>query len=687
MTYRRSLARTGVFAVVFLISVLAGRLTVMDATNLSMVWPAAGVAVVWFCVQRKAPARWADVAALAVITFGVNTATGASLALAVVFTVANLVQIWVFVLLIGRWRPAVAAGALRGPTDLWALLAASAAATVAGAAAGPAGMWLVTDRHSWAATLVWLARNTASILLIGGAGLYLRHALAVHRASRRSPGVPGRPGEYAALAVCSGAVYWFGFVHDNDLPIAFLLIAVTVWVGLRFPTPFVVVHGLLTGTVTMLFTLTGHGSFADVADPAARAVVAQLFVAVVAVAGLALALGRDERDALIASLDAEKAHLAAEREKASQRADLLQTIIDSTTDGLVVVDAGGRVVLRNPAAAEVIGGFISPDGLLGNSAHYGLHHPDGTPLGDGEMARILKEAGRDGIDVLIRNPGVPDGRLVTVRTAALHDLDGTTSLVILLHDVTAERRHRDELTSFAEVAAHDLLSPLTVISGWAEVATQALGQVPEHPATARVGDGLERVTRSAVRMRSLIEDLLQYATAREATVTPAEVDLAALLAEVTVTRLDASIAAGLPPPRFTVAALPPVRADPVLVRQLLDNLIGNAIKYTERGVTPELTVTADAEGPMVRVCVADNGIGIPAGQHEEIFGRLHRAHPSLGYAGTGLGLGICKRIVERHGGTITAGDNPGGGSRFVFTLPAAAVAEVAEPVTDSAQVG
>ncbi|SDT59747.1 sensor histidine kinase [Actinoplanes derwentensis] len=556
MTYRRSLARTGVFAVAFLISVLAGRLTVMDASDLSMVWPAAGVAVVWFCAQRQAPVRWADAAALAVITLVVNTATGASLALAVVFTVANLVQIGVFLRLIDRWRPGLADGTMRGPRDLWVLLGASFAATAAGAAAGPTGMWLITDQHSWSATLVWLARNTASILLIGGAGLTLPHALAV----RRGAVVPSRArlAEYAALALCSGAAYWFGFVQDRHLPVTFLLIAVTVWVGVRFPTPFVVVHGLLVGTITMLITLSGHGSFADIADPATRAFVAQLFVAVVAVVGLALALGRDERDALIAALAAEKAQLAAQRE---------------------------------------------------------------------------------------------------------------------------------ELTSFAEVAAHDLLSPLTSISGWAEVATTAVEQLPANPSADQARDGLVRVSRSATRMRELIDDLLGYATAREAIVAPAVMDLAATLAEVTVARLDAAIAGGLPPPRFQVADLPPVRADPMLVRQLLDNLIGNAIKYTAPGVTPMLTVTATGDGPMVRVCVADNGIGIPAGQHDQIFGRFHRAHPSLGYAGTGLGLGICKRIVERHGGTIVAGDNPGGGSRFVFTLPSAARAGIPEPVQDSAQVG
>jgi PAS domain-containing protein len=105
----------------------------------------------------------------------------------------------------------------------------------------------------------------------------------------------------------------------------------------------------------VIFTLNGHGPFAAIGDPASRACVAQLYVAIVAVVGLSLALGREERAALITALAAEKAELAAEREQASQRAGLLRAIIDSTTDGLAVVGADRRVVLSNPAADELLG--------------------------------------------------------------------------------------------------------------------------------------------------------------------------------------------------------------------------------------------------------------------------------------------------------------------------------------------
>jgi len=105
---------------------------------------------------------------------------------------------------------------------------------------------------------------------------------------------------------------------------------------------------------------------------------------------------------------------------------------------------------------------------------------------------------------------------------------------------------------------------------------------------------------------------------------------------------------------------------------LLIYLIGNAIKYTAPDATPVLTITSRHLDGAVEVTVADNGIGIPAGQHKAIFDNFHRAHrDAAAYGGSGLGLAICQRIVARHGGTISAADNPGGGSRFIFTLPAA----------------
>ncbi|SES33462.1 ATP-binding protein [Actinokineospora terrae] len=666
-----SLARTALFAVLYLVASVAGRLTVMDSTNLSMVWPAAGVAVVWFCVQRDVTTLWVDASVLAAVTIAVNMSTGASLGLAVVAVAANLIQAGVFVAVLARWNPDLwSPRSTVGPRDLWGLLGAAALATLSGVAVGPTALWFVTGHYSWMAAAVWLARNTAGILLVGALGLFVGRAVSAPgwvaaaraRFARTSP---WRVGEYLAVAAGSLAAYLVVFAVNHTLPLAFSLITLTVWAANRLPTTFVVVHNFAVGTIAVVSTLQGEGPFASVGSHAAKALIVQLFITLVAVVGLALALGRDERVALLREL-------AASQQEATSRAELMAAIIDSMGDGLTVVDADGRVTLRNPAATRLIGGRISPDDTVRDSEHYGLFHLDGTPIAAEDMpyARVL--AGHDvhEMDILVRNDGVPGGRIISVNATTLPDGHGHGSAVVLFHDVTAERRHRDELATFAGVVAHDLLSPLTVVQCWTDAASQSLDAVPAHPALDRAQAGLGRVTRAATLMRGLISDLLAYTTARDAVVAPVAVDLTALVDDITATRIDTALATGAAVPEFYVEPLEPVHADLVLVRQLLDNLIGNAIKYTAPGITPRLHLAATRRGDTVRVTLTDNGIGIPTGQHDAIFDNFHRAHHTADYTGTGLGLAICKRIVERHGGTITATDNPAGGSRFTFTLPA-----------------
>ncbi|MBM7774235.1 signal transduction histidine kinase [Actinokineospora baliensis] len=686
MTVAASLARTAGFAALFVLATVAGRMTVLDATSLSLVWPAAGVAVLWFCAQRESPAMWVDVLSLAVITVFVNTATGATFAQAAVFVVSNLLQVWVFVALVVRWRPDLwtlgPAGGLRRLRDLWVMLVGAFAAAATGAAVGPTAMWLITGRYSVITTAVWMARNIAGVLLVGIIGLCL--ARVAVRSTRSAAPSTWRKVEYLAVSVCSVLAYVVAFGRDESLPVAATLISLTVWAASRLSTTYVALHTGAVATIAVLFTLHGQGPFAVVPAHAGRALLVQLFVVIVVVVGLALALGRDEREQLLAEL-------AEEKEQAARRAQLTRAIIDSMADGVSVVDSTGRVSLRNPAAVHLLGGRISPGEVALNSAHYGVFHLDGTPLSAEELPylRVLAGESVDDLDLLVRNDGVPDGRVVQVRATAVPEPDGGRSAVLVYHDVTAERRQRDELASFAGVVAHDLLNPLSAVDGWSDAAHEALRDAPTAPAVEQARSALVRVLRASSRMRGLINDLLAYTTARDGSIAPVAVDLTAVVADIAAARTDAAVAAVEPVPLFGYGALEPLQADRVLLRQLLDNLIGNAIKYTAPDVVPEITLTTTRRGGEVTLSVTDNGIGIPAGQHERIFGSFHRAHVDTGYTGTGLGLAICKRIVERHGGTITAADNPAGGSRFTLTLPAALDLDYAPPAQragDASQV-
>ncbi|WP_272493096.1 ATP-binding protein [Jidongwangia harbinensis] len=710
MSLRTSLVRTLAFAGLYLLATYAGRLTVMDSTNLSLVWPAAGISAVWFLAQRSSRWRGVDALALTLVTVAVNLATGAPGRLTVFFVVANLVQAYVFTFLFARWLPHLWGGGGDRPLarlhDLWRVIAVAFVSTLCGTLIGPTGIWLVNGAYSWSAAAVWLTRNTVSVLLIGVAGIRLGYVVYTHL-SRRGDGarvplrarwaaLPGRTrAEYVAVTALSAASYLAVFGLDHNLPLAFTVIAMTVWAALRLHTGFVIVHDVAFGSAAVLFTLHGDGVFAHIASHPARALVAQVFVGMITVIGLVLALSRDERVALAEERASLIEGLREAQQAATRQATLLGTIVDSMAEGLTVVDDQGRFLLRNPAVRDLLGGVVSTSGSFAQPGFYGLFHPDGSPLAPEEMPYRRALAGRDvhGMDIFVRNPGVPDGRVLSVSSTALTDDLDTRYAVTVFHDVTAERRHRDELASFAGVVAHDLLNPLATIEGWTEALTEVFAETPGHPAAEEAADAVVRIKRSAIRMRNLINDLLGYTTARDAEIAPAEVDLGEVVADIVAARVDQAQSHGIPAPEFHVGELHTVYADPVLVRQLLDNLVSNAIKYTAPGVTSAISITSDTSdggdggdgedgGGVVTVTVTDNGIGIPAGQHHNIFDNFHRAHRSAGYTGTGLGLGICKRIVERHGGTIRADDNPDGpGSRFVFTLPAdaPAAAEAATP--------
>jgi light-regulated signal transduction histidine kinase (bacteriophytochrome) len=129
----------------------------------------------------------------------------------------------------------------------------------------------------------------------------------------------------------------------------------------------------------------------------------------------------------------------------------------------------------------------------------------------------------------------------------------------------------------------------------------------------------------------------------------------------------------------SAAPLPPVTGDPVQLGQLLQNLLANALKFVPNGRRPRIEVFSERLPEAWKITVADNGIGVDDASSERIFAMFERLHPRERFKGTGIGLSICKRIVERRGGTIWVEHNPGGGSRFCFRLPDVLVPATALP--------
>jgi len=232
-----------------------------------------------------------------------------------------------------------------------------------------------------------------------------------------------------------------------------------------------------------------------------------------------------------------------------------------------------------------------------------------------------------------------------------------------------------ELTAFAGMVAHDLKAPLRAVGGFTRMLRRDLAasrsSLPDGPDQA-ISLGMDKIVAAVDRMSMLIDDLLAFVTARDRILEFQRVDLGELVAQV-IAEHAAGREGDKPTPTIVVGPLPSVQADPGMCRQLLDNLIGNALKYTAPGAAAHVIISSREDAGMVRVEIIDHGVGVPQGQHELVFTALHRSH--AGYAGTGLGLAICQRIVHRHGGTIGVTDNIDGGSNFHFTLPASADTE------------
>lgn len=369
-------------------------------------------------------------------------------------------------------------------------------------------------------------------------------------------------------------------------------------------------------------------------------------------------------------------------------ADALLALLDATTDGLALV-RGGRIVWCN-ASLAALAGATSPKDVVGSAledvladAGHGLpmtpaHGPCRCrmPRPGQEPRAVLAEpfasaAHRPAFALRVRD--VTDLHTLeseVLRTGRqLHDAN--RELVELRERVRAEAAERDEILT---VVSHELRTPITVIAGFNRL---LLGE-SAGALTERQRHFLEESQKSCHRLNQFVGNLLEAARQR-ACVGPLEVTeaplqptidnvlalLAPLLREAQV-RAEVEVAPETPRARF----------DPPRIEQVLANLIGNALRYAPPGSVIEVRATGVRVGErgFVEIAVTDAGPGIPPRERERIFDPYVQVE-SQRAGGLGLGLAICKRIVEAHGGAIHAADRPGGGSRFAFRLPAAACEE------------
>jgi light-regulated signal transduction histidine kinase (bacteriophytochrome) len=225
------------------------------------------------------------------------------------------------------------------------------------------------------------------------------------------------------------------------------------------------------------------------------------------------------------------------------------------------------------------------------------------------------------------------------------------------------QRSNEELQRFAYVASHDLQEPLRSIISF----SQLLARRYEGRLDTDADEYIGFIVEGGNRMQRLIEDLLQLSRI-ETTARPLEPTDAGEVVDGVLRAMETPIReAGA---TVEVEPLPTVMADAAQLAQVFTNLIANALKYRRPDVPPAIRISAERAGRVWRVAVADNGIGIEPEYYGRIFVIFQRLHTQEKYDGTGIGLAVVKKIVERHGGKVWVESTPGEGSTFLFTLPA-----------------
>ncbi|MHA0042391.1 PAS domain-containing sensor histidine kinase [Deinococcus sp. PEB2-63] len=388
-----------------------------------------------------------------------------------------------------------------------------------------------------------------------------------------------------------------------------------------------------------------------------------------------------EAEQALRALNAELEGRVQQRTEDLARVTRFSTLLlTAAGEGIFGLDGRGVTTFANPAAARMLG--YSIERMIGQPQHDLVHHhhEDGRPyalaecpihqtLVDGQTRRVER-------DVMWHAQGhaVPVAYVVT----PTHDEHGQPSgAVVMVQDITERiraqeqlqeliedlERSNQDLEQFAYVASHDLQEPLRTVGSYTELlARRYRGQLDP-----RADQYLHFMQDAVDRMRSLIQDLLGFARLSRADLTLTPVALDTLLRGV-----QQNVRGTLDADGSTLVWDTPdqVMGQASLLTQLLTNLVSNGLKFHRPGEAAHVQITSRREGDMVHVQVRDNGIGIAPEYHARIFEIFQRLHRRETYAGNGMGLAICRKITEHHGGRIWLDSTPDQGSTFHLTLPA-----------------
>jgi signal transduction histidine kinase/CheY-like chemotaxis protein/Skp family chaperone for outer membrane proteins len=414
---------------------------------------------------------------------------------------------------------------------------------------------------------------------------------------------------------------------------------------------------------------------------------------------------QDELQALNATLEQrvhERSAAVEERARDLARSEaalkkqtrILQSILDSMSDGVIVADASGRMIVVNPAAAAVLhlddAESIDPDWV----ARHGIYRPDMiTPysVDDFPLTRAIRGEAVDGVEVFVGPGGGRGGTWLSVNATPLADEEGVLhNGVAVFHDITTRKRSEEELlkaknaaeaanrakSQFLANMSHELRTPLNAIIGYSEMLQD---QAQDTGQEASIPD-LQKIHSAGRHLQSLIDDILDLSKieAGKMELFFETFDVSAVVQDVVSTiqplvekngntlEVDCSERVGF------------MRADMTRVRQVLFNLLSNACKFTDHGtVGLDVERRKDGAHEWIQFRVSDTGIGMTDDQRQRLFQEFTQVDASTTrkYGGTGLGLAISRRFCRMMGGDIAVESQPGAGSVFTIRIPARADVE------------
>ncbi|GEO23281.1 PAS domain S-box protein [Cyclobacterium qasimii] len=362
---------------------------------------------------------------------------------------------------------------------------------------------------------------------------------------------------------------------------------------------------------------------------------------------------------------------------------LLRTIIDNLPIHIYVKDINGKHIVNNKFQYENFLSATSEEVTLGKTVFD--YFPEEVANRMAEIDRQIIEGGQSSMN-LEEYYYDANGKITWLLTnkVALRDASGkVVGLVGMTKDVT-DRKHEEEtlknlnqelikkareleqsneeLEQFAYIASHDLQEPLRMITGFLSLLEKNYSDVLDE----RGAKYMYFVVDGATRMKAIIMDLLTYSRVGRMEEKIKETDLAAVVSDVLNLQQTLISQKGA---EITVGPLPTLRIPVSPIIQVFQNLINNSLKYQADGVNPKISVSAKEKDAFWEFYVKDNGIGIPESSKDKVFILFSRLHSKSKYSGTGIGLAMCKKIIENLGGSIGFQSKDGAGSTFYFTVP------------------